>query len=94
MCTQYFSFSFFFPGIFVQLPQLIKSPSIYLLCAQVLKSATTYESRPILFLPAVLIEGTRCFLINYGDVEETSSTKQLREKTSPEQNARSGTDEA
>lgn len=79
MCTQYFSFAFFFPSIFVQLPQLIKSPSIYLLCARVLKSATTHESRPIRFLPAVLIEGARCGLINYGDVETTSGTKRLRE---------------
>lgn len=87
MCTQHFSFLFFFPfhpSTFVQLPQLIKSPSIYLLCTRVLKSATTYESRPILFLPAVLIEGARCFLINYGDVEETSGAERQREETSPE----------
>lgn len=90
-----FPFLFFFPpSLFVQLPQLIKSPSIYLLCAQVLKSATTYESRPILFLPAVLIEGARCFLINYGDVGETSCTKQLREKHLPSRTHNSGTDEA
>lgn len=79
------------PSIFVQLPQLIKSPSIYLLCAQVLKSATTHESRPILFLPAVLIEGARCFLINYGGVEETSRLRTPPREPSPEQNARSGT---
>ncbi|KAK2829043.1 hypothetical protein Q7C36_017033 [Tachysurus vachellii] len=58
----------------------------------VLKSATTYQSRPIRFLPAVLIEGARCFLINYGDVEETSSPKRLGEREpSPERNARGWT---
>ncbi|GAA6084964.1 uncharacterized [Tachysurus ichikawai] len=62
---------------------------------QVLKSATTYESRPIRFLPAVLIEGARCFVINYGDVEGTSNPKQLGEREpSPKQNARGGTNRA
>lgn len=79
MYTILFFFLFLSPSsIFVQLPQLIKSPSIYLLCARVLKSATTYESRPILFLPAVLIEGARCFLINY-----VRCGRNIRHRTSP-----------
>lgn len=57
-----------FPSLFVRISLLIKGLSICLLTAKVLKSATTYKKRPIPLFPVVLIEGARCFLINYVNV--------------------------